>query len=249
MSLISSAGNLYFVYQFIKKLVTPFDQTEAFKLGIIDENGKILKKRSSLKTQEEKEAYTMSDTLIFNLKKILAKVPGGGTKFGTFAAALFLLKEDKEARLYYDGSYLEKEFYRYLQECKNNPNEVEYIIEQVETHRIRLDEQVNEEGLAVGGGNIAGLGVEHPTKTGQAEPGVMPKKRKKFAGSDVFKVEPNIFMKARFGKKKYAKYEDYVGNDETGQEIREYGLKNPGKPIIIQDSLTGAMLYLRYGKK
>ena len=56
-------------------------------------------------------------------------------------------------------------------------------------------------------------------------------------------------MKARFGKKKYAKYENYVGNDEIGQEIRAYGRANPGKAIIIKDSLTGAMLYLKYGKE
>ena len=55
-------------------------------------------------------------------------------------------------------------------------------------------------------------------------------------------------MKARFGKKKYAKYENYVGNDEVGEEIRQYGRANPSKPIIIKDSLTGAMLYLKYGK-
>ena len=70
MSVTSALGNAYFVYQFIKKLVIPFSNTEAFKLGIIDEKGKILKKRSSLKTREEREAYTLSDTLIFNLKKI-----------------------------------------------------------------------------------------------------------------------------------------------------------------------------------
>ena len=93
MSAINSIGNIYFVYQFIKKLVTPFSETEAFKLGIIDEKGKVLKKRSTLTKIAEREAYTLSDTLIFNLKKILAKVPGGSTKFATFAAALFLIKE------------------------------------------------------------------------------------------------------------------------------------------------------------
>ena len=62
------------LYQFIKKLVTPFNKTRAFELGIIDEKGKVLKKRSTLKTRDERESYTLSDTLIFNLKKILSKV-------------------------------------------------------------------------------------------------------------------------------------------------------------------------------
>ena len=66
MSVTSALGNVYFVYQFIKKLVIPFKNTRAYELGIIDEKGKVLKKRSSLKTRDEREAYTLSDTLIFN---------------------------------------------------------------------------------------------------------------------------------------------------------------------------------------
>jgi len=55
-------------------------------------------------------------------------------------------------------------------------------------------------------------------------------------------------MKSRMGKKKYHRYENYVGNDEVGEAIRAFGRANPSKPIILQDSLTGAMLYLKYGK-
>ena len=71
MSIVSTIGNIYFVYQFLKKLVTPFEKTKAFELGIIDEKGKILKRRRDLKTKDEKEAYTLSDTLIWNIKKLL----------------------------------------------------------------------------------------------------------------------------------------------------------------------------------
>jgi len=42
MGILAGIGNIYFVYQFLKKLVTPFNKTDAFKLGIIDETGKIL---------------------------------------------------------------------------------------------------------------------------------------------------------------------------------------------------------------
>jgi len=82
--------DIVLVYQFIKRLTTPFDETKAFELGLIDEKGKRLKKASS---SEEKKAMTYMDRLIFNLKRLLAKVPGGESKFGTYAAALFLLKE------------------------------------------------------------------------------------------------------------------------------------------------------------
>ena len=48
MSAIGTGVDYYLAYQFIKKLTTPFKDTEAYKLGIIDEKGKVLKKRSSL---------------------------------------------------------------------------------------------------------------------------------------------------------------------------------------------------------
>ena len=75
------------------------------------------------------------------------------------------------------------------------------------------------------------------------------KKRKKFAGARVFEVNTDVFLRARFGKKKYARYDNYVGNDEIGEEIRQYGRANPDEPIVLQDNTTGAMLYLKYGRK
>ena len=56
MGILAGIGNIYFVYQFLKKLVTPFEKTKAFELGIIDEKGKILKRRRDLETSEEKDA-------------------------------------------------------------------------------------------------------------------------------------------------------------------------------------------------
>ena len=63
-------------YKFIKIISTPWKDTEAYKLGILDENGKILKKRSSLTSQAEKSAYpSIFYTLCWNIKKILDRVP------------------------------------------------------------------------------------------------------------------------------------------------------------------------------
>tara|TARA_Y100000817_G_scaffold261986_1_gene216584 strand:+ start:37 stop:783 length:747 start_codon:yes stop_codon:yes gene_type:complete len=239
MSLLKSAGNIYFAYQFLTKLTTPFDKTDAFRLGIIDEKGKVLKKRSKLKSQEEKEAYTITDTMIFNLKKLLGKVPGGRTRFATFAAALFLLKEDLTYRHYQDQSFLQEEFFKFM---KTDEKDVQMVREQITLREKYLDE------LDAGSGNIASIGVGPDGEPPGITAAQKKKKREKFAGAEVFTVDPNVFMKARFGKKKYAKYENYVGNDEVGEEIRQYGRANPSKPIIIKDSLTGAMLYLKYGK-
>ena len=239
MSLLKSAGNIYFAYQFLTKLTTPFNKTDAFRLGIIDEKGKVLKKRSKLKSQEEKEAYTITDTMIFNLKKLLGKVPGGRTRFATFAAALFLLKEDLTYRHYQDQSFLQEEFFKFM---KTDEKDVQLVREQITLREKYLDE------LDAGSGNIASIGVGPDGEPPGITAAQKKKKREKFAGAEVFTVDPNVFMKARFGKKKYAKYENYVGDDEVGEEIRQYGRANPSKPIIIKDSLTGAMLYLKYGK-
>jgi len=239
MSLLKSAGNIYFAYQFLTKLTTPFDKTDAYRLGIIDEKGKVLKKRSKLKSQEEKDAYTITDTMIFNLKKLLGKVPGGRTRFATFAAALFLLKEDLTYRHYQDQSFLQEEFFKFM---KTDEKDVQLVREQITLRENYLEE------LDAGSGNIASIGVGPDGEPPGITAAQKKKKREKFAGAEVFTVDPNVFMKARFGKKKYAKYENYVGNDEVGEEIRQYGRANPSKPIIIKDSLTGAMLYLKYGK-
>lgn len=91
---MASVIDIVFVYEFIKALVVPFKETKAFELGIIDERGTILKKHKDLKTAEEKKAYTYRNRLVWNLKKVLEKVPIMRNKLASYAAALFLLKED-----------------------------------------------------------------------------------------------------------------------------------------------------------
>jgi len=95
MSLASRAGDLFYTFRFIKMLTTPFKDTDAFKLGIIDENGKRIKSKQ-VKTSEEKSAFTTFHRLVFNLKKLLEKLPGGKNTLSSYAAALFLLREKYE---------------------------------------------------------------------------------------------------------------------------------------------------------
>ena len=92
----SRAVDLLIAYRVIKLLVTPFKNQEAFKTGIIDADGKVLRPYRLLKTGKDKKSYTMLHRFVFNLKRILGKVGLGG-KIGSFAVALgLLLKEDKE---------------------------------------------------------------------------------------------------------------------------------------------------------
>lgn len=114
------AIDLFVTYRFIKLLVTPFKETDAYKLGIIDENGLRMKepgtnKATTLRTIDEKNAYTILHKLVFNIKKIFQKVPGLRTKLGTYAAALFLLKDTLREHVE-DPEVFEKEFLKYLKE-------------------------------------------------------------------------------------------------------------------------------------
>ena len=69
-----------------------------------------------------------------------------------------------------------------------------------------------------------------------------------FAGKQVFVVDSDMFHQCRLGKAKYHRYEKYVGKKRVGKAIREYGLKFPKRPIILQNGEGGPMLYLRYGR-
>ena len=89
------AVDLVITYRVIKLLVTPFNKQEAFKYGIIDKDGKVLRKYRTLKTTAEKKSYTILHRFVFNLKRILQKAGLGG-RLGTFAVALgLLIREDK----------------------------------------------------------------------------------------------------------------------------------------------------------
>jgi len=92
MSLASKAGDLLYTFRFLKMLTTPWDETDAFKLGLIDENGKRIKSEK-VDSSEKKVALGPFVRLVFNVKRALGKLPGGKTTVGSYAAALFLLKE------------------------------------------------------------------------------------------------------------------------------------------------------------
>ena len=87
------AVDLFVVYRFLKLLVTPWEKQEAYKLGIIDKNGKALKKARDLGTETERSAFTLLHRLVFNCKRIMGKIPFVRSQLGTDATALFLLKE------------------------------------------------------------------------------------------------------------------------------------------------------------
>ena len=102
--ILGSSFNLFLAYKFIKKLVTPFEKTKAYKLGIIDKDGAFLKKMNALETPAEKDAYTLMDRFVWNIKKLIGLVPGGKTKLGSLVAGVSLLmKEETNEKIHNDN--------------------------------------------------------------------------------------------------------------------------------------------------
>lgn len=99
MGILKTAVDTVYTFRFLNLLVTPFEKTKAYEFGIIDENGK-KNKDFSMNTLENRERYNEHYTpfhrLVFNIKRLLAKAPGGSSRLATYAAALFLIKEKYE---------------------------------------------------------------------------------------------------------------------------------------------------------
>ena len=111
--LVGGALNLYFIYKFLRILTTPWESTDAFKLGIVNEKGKILKKHRKLKLDKEKEAYTLMHRLVWKLKRLIEKVTFGKSRLASYAAALWLIKEEKS--FYGNDEELQESFLSFLE--------------------------------------------------------------------------------------------------------------------------------------
>ena len=160
--------DLFFLYMFIKRLVTPFDKWKAYEAGIIDAEGNIIKEPEIRKrTIKDREAFTKFDLMVLKLKKLLAKVPGGQTRFATYAAALWLVKEHKDP----DAPILNEQA-----TVDSIMGYMTYIEENHGTN-MKFEDLLKEEGTmnAAGSGNFAGIGVG-----AKGEPGFTPAAMKKY---------------------------------------------------------------------
>jgi len=136
--------NAFVIFQFLKLLVKDFDKTEAFKLGIIDKDGKYLKKQGDLKTAEEKRASNIFTRLVWNIKKILMKIPFGKTRIASLATALYLIKEEVD-KVGADGELLEDVFCSYLMKEYNIDLKKEILNEKFERINSKYNEVTNTE--------------------------------------------------------------------------------------------------------
>jgi hypothetical protein len=125
-------------YALLKRLVTPFNKWPAFKLGIIDAEGKVLRPRKTLDAKE-KESWGRFDILAANIKKIIQRVPGGKTHIASIAAAAYLFKEGIDIS---NQQSLEKSLFNYLKE-----------------DGLPVAGDTGSVANIVGGGRIAGVGI------------------------------------------------------------------------------------------
>jgi len=149
-------------------LTTPFEQTDAFRLGIIDKNGIRIKRP---KTQEERDSYSLLNRMVFRLKRILNKVPVENKNFLSLAAAIALIRENK----YVEPDILEEMFY-----LKMEDEETKQLAERLENENIMPFREFLNEMMGVGGGAVAGIGVDNPNVPNQAEPGVSKRAQKRY---------------------------------------------------------------------
>ena len=106
--------DLLITYRIVKLMSTDFKDQEAFKFGIIDKDGKVLRKSNTLNTEAEKDSYTVLHRFVFNLKRIMSKL-GLKSSLSNFAVALaFILKENQE--LIKHKSLIESAVITYLKE-------------------------------------------------------------------------------------------------------------------------------------
>ena len=112
----SRGADLYFVFRFLRLLTMKYEKTDAYKLGIIDKKGKPLKRSSDLETVKEKSSYTMLHRLVWKIRGLIEKVPLlGKSILLNYAAALFLLKEQNDTRVWTDENYMKRKLMEFLE--------------------------------------------------------------------------------------------------------------------------------------
>ena len=257
------AVDAFIAYKFIKLMTTPWKETEAYKLGIIDEKGNVLKKRKELKLSSEKNAYTVFHTLCWNVKRLLEKLPGGKTRLSSFAASLYLLKENTEvldktlferSLIWYledSGIEVEDRFEAYDIETEGIISPGTYIIE---NQKISIVRPLNSFTSFLGE-NLYRLGtmcLMDKDFISLSEYNLMENRNRKtnemrdtFAGMPVFTVSQDEYAKSINGRVKFQRWNKHMDMEkEENGEAKKYAHRNPGKPVVIQNDRTGEMAYL-----
>jgi hypothetical protein len=168
-------------YRILKLLVTPFEKTQAYKLGIIDEKGNELLPMGRLNTVVARDNYTLLHRLVFRLKRIIEKVPIENKKLLSLAAAYALIRESLDENK--EPIDLESRYINKLSE--ELYSEVAIVEEYLNENKLFTFKQFNEEGegmAAAAPANNAAVTAGIKGLTG--EPPVSKKAQKRWTNSN-----------------------------------------------------------------
>ena len=212
-------------FRILYLLVTPFNKSSAFEKGLIDENGKLLKPVKDM-TSDEKSSYTYLHRLVFNLKRLIGKLPGGKSMIASLAAAYFLIKEGVEQG---DLNNLEERFNDLME--KNIVLVEEQIL--VEKFLMLMEDAVAAPANSMGNGGVAL----------KDNPMVLKKRNNwkdlpKAFGVTTFEVSDHAFMGFKKAKVKGARWDEHMTPSEedkdTYDKIRQFSRTYSKKPIAIK---------------
>lgn len=138
-------------YKILTMLITPFEETEAYKLGIIDKDGKNLIKTSKMDSSDQKDSYSYLTRLVFNIKKIINRLPGGDSKLKNLVAAFWLVKE----------SYENKRTIMFEDYAKLLRSEVVLVEEEIQVREFleQKNQELDEDGVGAAVVNTTGVAV------------------------------------------------------------------------------------------
>lgn len=203
-------------FKILYMLVTPFEDTPAYKMGIIDKNGNPLKKIKDM-DQKERDNYDMLHRLVFRLKKIMAKIPFINTKLGNIAAAYWLVKEAYQSK---NTTTLEEDYVDLLRKLQKE--ELTLVEEQLLVEEFL---QLFEDAPA----NVAGAGVKTD------EPIVRKRNYKKVT------VAPTTYTRMSKGGKNTR-----WGGFTEDLEVYEFAKENPKGVVILENSETGEIKLINF---
>jgi hypothetical protein len=214
-------------YQFIKKLTTPFNQLPAYRYNLIDDKGNFLKARNKF-TPQEKQVLGLFDIMVINLKKLLAKIPGGASRIGTIAATALLLRSKP---IHEDSSYEEIE--NYIEENFNS----------IYNDMLHLYEDNGVVANAASSGDVAGIG--QPPGSIKGEPGVSVKAQMKHQKKASATSEP-ILAYIRRAKAMSGQNEDIVQGSQNAIPLSTKKAttdrKSKEEIIQVQNKVVGESL-------
>ena len=214
----------YMAYRILSLLMSPFSSTEAFRLGIIDAEGNLRVRPSQFTTAEQKNAYTYFHRVVFKLKQLLDKLPGGQSVVKNLIATYYLAREAYETKSPITESQLTK------------------IVDLMNGGLILAEEQLvveeflqllSEDGAGAGGGAAPAGGIANVTGHGVSTDIPVIRKKKRFGR---FTVNDEVYNRFPEGKANFRKIASYLNMEDEGQQlIHKFAMKNPGSVIVLHN--------------